>query len=70
MVNTPADALAKNTSDDDIILGLYERTLARRPSGEEMDICRKYLQKVNNRKEALEDVFWSLINTTEFLTKR
>jgi hypothetical protein len=65
-----ADALAKNTSDDDILLGLYERTLARRPSGEEMAICRKYIQKVNNRKEALEDVFWSLINTTEFLTKR
>lgn len=65
-----ADALAKNTSDDDILLGLYERTLARRPSGEEMDICRHYIQKLNNRKEALEDVFWSLINTTEFLTKR
>ncbi len=65
-----ADALAKNTSDDEILLGLYERTLARRPSAEELDICRKYIQKVNNRKEALEDVFWSLINTTEFLTKR
>jgi hypothetical protein len=65
-----ADALVKNAGDDDILLGLYERTLARRPSAEEMDICRRYIQKVNNRQEALEDVFWSLINTTEFLTKR
>ncbi len=65
-----ADALAKNMSDEDILLGLYERTLARRPSGEEMNICRRYLEKVNDRREALEDVFWSLINTTEFLTKR
>ena len=65
-----ADALAKNMSDEDILLGMYERTLARRPSGEELNICRRYLEKVNDRKEALEDVFWSLINTTEFLTKR
>jgi len=65
-----ADAIAKNMSEEDILLGMYERTLARRPTGEEMNICRRYLQKVNDRKEALEDVFWSLINTTEFLTKR
>src|SRR5207249_1324524 len=65
-----ADALAKNMSDEDILLGMYERTLARRPSSEEMNICRRYLQRVNDRKESLEDVFWGLINTTEFLTKR
>jgi hypothetical protein len=65
-----ADALTKNKSEDDIVAGLYEQTLARRPSEEELNICRRYLQKVNNRKEALEDIFWSLINTTEFLTKR
>ena len=64
-----ADALAKNMSDDDVVAGLYERTLARRPSTEEMTICRRYIQKVNNREEALEDMFWSLVNTTEFLTK-
>jgi hypothetical protein len=65
-----AEALAKNMSDSDILAGLYERTLARRPSDEEIQICRRYLKKVNNRQEALEDVFWSLVNTTEFLTKR
>jgi hypothetical protein len=65
-----ADALTKNKSEDDIVAGLYEQTLARRPSDEELKICRGYLKKVNNRKEALEDIFWSLINTTEFLTKR
>ena len=63
-------ATTADPSDDDILLGMYERTLARRPSDEEMKICRRYIQKVNNRQEALEDLFWSLINTTEFLTKR
>ena len=29
-----------------------------------------YLREVGNRQEALEDVFWSLVNSTEFLTKR
>jgi hypothetical protein len=65
-----AEAFDKKMSDDDILLGLYERTLARRPAPEELKICQSYMQKVNNRKEALEDVFWSLINSTEFLTKR
>jgi len=65
-----AEAFDKKMGDDDILLGLYERTLARRPAPEELKICQSYLQKVNNRKEALEDVFWSLINSTEFLTKR
>ena len=37
-----ADALAKKMPDDDILLGMYERTLARRPSDEEMNICRRY----------------------------
>ena len=50
--------------------GLYERTLARKPKAEELAVCKKYLQKVGNRNEALEDVFWSLVNSTEFLTKR
>ncbi len=65
-----ADALAQGRSDEDIIRGLYERTLAREPRPEERDVCRRYLAKVGNRQEALEDVFWSLINSTEFVTKR
>jgi hypothetical protein len=64
-----AEALKKGLSDDDILTGLYERTLARKPKTEEMAICKRYLKKVGNRKEALEDVFWSLVNSTEFLTK-
>ncbi len=65
-----AEALAKGTSDDDILIGLYERTLARKPRLEEVDACQRYLKKVGNRQEGLEDVFWCLLNSTEFLTKR
>jgi hypothetical protein len=65
-----ADALAKNVSDDDILLALYERTLARKPQAEEVGICKRYLKNVGDRKEAFEDIFWSLVNSTEFLSKK
>jgi hypothetical protein len=64
-----AEALAKGMSDDQIVTALYERTLARKPKEEELDVCRRYLKQVGNREEALEDVFWGLVNSTEFLTK-
>jgi hypothetical protein len=65
-----ADALKKNMSDDDIVTALYERTLSRKPKAQEMATCRRYIKKVGDRTEALEDVFWSLVNSTEFVTKR
>ncbi len=65
-----SEALAKGMSDDDLVVALYQRTLARKPKVEEMEILKRYLKKVGNRQEALEDIFWSLINSTEFLTRR
>jgi hypothetical protein len=65
-----AEALQKNMTDEQIITALYERTLARQPRSAEMATCRRFIGRVNNRSEALEDIFWSLINSTEFLTKR
>jgi hypothetical protein len=65
-----AQALAKGMGDDDILTALYERTLARKPRPQELATCKRYLKTVGNRQEALEDVFWSLINSTEFLTKQ
>lgn len=65
-----AKALATGMSEQDIVTALYQRTLARRPSAEEWEMCKRYLVKVGNRKEALVDVFWSLINSAEFVTKK
>jgi hypothetical protein len=65
-----ADLLSKNRTDDEILRAMYERTLARKPRPEEVAICKRYLKKVSNRKEALEDIYWSLLNSTEFLTKK
>ena len=40
------------------------------PRTQEVEICGRYLASVGNRVEAFEDIYWSLINTTEFLTRR
>ena len=65
-----ADLLAKGRTDDEIVAALYERVLARKPTEEEQATCRRYIQKVGDRKEALEDVLWALVNSTEFLIKK
>ncbi len=49
---------------------LYERVLARKPTAQEHATCQRFIRKVGNRKEALEDVLWTLINSTEFLLKK
>jgi hypothetical protein len=65
-----AEALAKKLSDDEIVVALYRRVLARAPRSHELETIRRYLRDVGNRAEGLEDVFWTLINSTEFLTRR
>ncbi len=49
---------------------LYVRVLSRQPTKEEVDICSRYMTAVPNQAEAFEDIYWSLVNSTEFLTRR
>jgi hypothetical protein len=62
--------LAEGKSDDQIVAALYQRVLARRPTAREQSVSRRYITRVGERYEALEDVSWVLINSTEFLTRR
>jgi hypothetical protein len=65
-----ADLLAKEQTDEQIVAALYEKVLARKPTAEEQAKCQRYVKKVGDRKEALEDVLWALVNSTEFLLKK
>ncbi len=56
--------------DNEAIKMLYLRSLARKPTARELETCREYLKSTSNRNEAFEDILWSLINSTEFQTKR
>lgn len=67
---TLSQILTKHKDDEDAILELYLRVLAREPSDREMKICREYLAEVKDRREAFEDLMWSLLNSSEFLSKR
>jgi hypothetical protein len=65
-----AQILKEHKEDDEALKALYQRTLARQPTAKETDKCRNYIKKVGNRAEAFEDIQWTLINSTEFQTKR
>jgi hypothetical protein len=52
------------------VAALYERVLARKPTDEEQATCERFIRKVGDRKEALEDILWTLVNSTEFLIKK
>ena len=69
--NTKLAQIAKDYPDNkDAIQELYLLTLSREPSKSEMKICLDYFQETSNRTEALEDLMWSLLNSSEFITKR
>ena len=50
--------------------GPAARRAARRPSDREWEIFGKYRKSVASRGEAFEDLLWSLVNSTEFLSER
>jgi hypothetical protein len=56
--------------DGDALAELYLLVLAREPSAKEAAICREHIAGAKDRGEAFEDILWSLLNSTEFLTKR
>lgn len=63
--------LLKSTDNDDLALNaIYVRVLSRKPTEAELEICRNYLAEFNDRTEGFEDILWSLMNSSEFLTKR
>lgn len=62
--------LQKYKDDDDALSELFLVVHAREPSAKEAQVCREYIKQVDNRQEAFEDILWSLLNSTEFQTKR
>lgn len=49
---------------------LYLSVLARTPLSEETQRALQYMRVVKDRNEAIEDLIWVLVNSTEFITKR
>lgn len=68
--NLLARILAHYRDDKEAIRMIYLRVLARKPTDRELEKCQKHLRESGNRAEALEDVLWALLNSTEFQTRR
>ncbi|WP_197440980.1 DUF1549 domain-containing protein [Thalassoglobus neptunius] len=69
--NTMLSRLLREYPDDsDALSELYLRVLSREPTDREVSINKRFLSEIDNRNEAFEDIYWSLLNSTEFITRR
>jgi len=64
-----ARMLAEEPDDTALIGGLFVRVLAREPGPRELEMARSHIKTLGNRREAFEDLLWSLLNTAEFTTR-
>jgi hypothetical protein len=58
--------LQAKTGPAEIIRLLYVRCLGRDPTAEELQKLKQLVESTPKRAEALEDIFWSLLNSREF----
>jgi hypothetical protein len=70
-IRTPAGrldaAVQANAPTEAALTELYTAAFARQPSGEEMTQLSAYVNGAPDRKAALEDVYWSVLNSKEFV---
>ena len=64
-------ALAAGKTNEDVVTDLYVRSLARQPIKEEVLAVASQLAKTDgqpaSRQQILEDSFWALLNSKEFI---
>ena len=54
-------------SDREIITDLYYRAFSRPATGAEVAIALDHIASVADRRQGLEDIFWAVLNSREFL---
>lgn len=62
-----ARLIKEKKTDEESIEDLYLATLGRQPTQEEMAKTTLYVSSASDRRLALEDVLWSLLNSKEFM---
>ena len=69
--NTRLGRILRQFDDDEtVVQELYLLVLSREPTAKEIEIALRYRQQTGDRIEAFEDLMWSLLNSSEFLTRR
>ncbi len=62
-----ARRLGEKKTPEQIIEELYIRCISRKPTADEVKKLQGLIAPIANKQQALEDVFWSLLNTREFM---
>ena len=65
--NVVGKLMQAKLTDDQIVEDLYVRCLARRPDPSEAAGVKKSLAEYKEKKKGFEDLFWSLLNSKEFM---
>ncbi|MCA9103164.1 MAG: DUF1549 domain-containing protein [Planctomycetales bacterium] len=64
-----AELAASQRSPAEIVEEVYLAVYSRRPDDEELAVCQDYFTAASDRRQATEDLLWSLLNTPEFIFK-
>lgn len=64
------EILASSPNPRAALDAVYLRVLSRQPNAKEVETCLEYIAKVGRQEEAFEDIYWALINSTEFISRR
>jgi hypothetical protein len=74
MLSEPNNRLGKllaiHRSDREIVEELYLAALSRYPTGKELQAAVESLREAKDRRTAVEDLAWGLVNAKEFLLRR
>jgi hypothetical protein len=68
--NRLGQLLKAGKSDREIVAEFYLAALCRRPGERELQAALEYVGKAKDRRAALEDVVWGLLNAKEFLLRQ
>jgi hypothetical protein len=52
---------------EEVLATLYVRAYSRQPAGPELQGLAKQIAQAKNRQEAVEDAFWAIVNSREFI---
>ena len=60
-------ALLKNQNDQEVINSIYLTALSHKPDAQKMQQLKDYFGQVDNRRDAVSDLLWAVLNSKEFL---
>ena len=65
-----ARIMQRVSGDDNVVRELYLSVLGREVEDGELSICRDYVAESGRDTEAFEDILWTLLNSSEFVSRR